>query len=116
MYEGREEEITDILILLHKYWLKHPQQRLGQLISNLSPIPDPFYVKDETFVEKMQGELKPKRSKGRFWSALKILVDWNKEGGHLTRTVRLARAHSEKTGMDLEDSLKAVDNYLRSEV
>ena len=42
------ERIDRICALLADAWKRTPDQRLGQLISNLSPEIDPWHIEDET--------------------------------------------------------------------
>lgn len=49
--------------MLFRYWSKHPEWRLGQLIVNTSLVPDAFYNPDENFVRRWQRGLDAKGSK-----------------------------------------------------
>ena len=52
------KRIPRMLILLWKIWEKHPDLRLGQIVSNVTPgpDPDPFYLEDEDFMEAYSDE------------------------------------------------------------
>lgn len=49
--------IPGILNALREFWVKHPDMRLGQIISNASfeaiRDPDPFYVEDDALVKAL---------------------------------------------------------------
>src|SRR4051812_24156726 len=59
----REEGVRDpkridrIVTLLHTYWTQHPDLRLAQLVSNMSPLPDPFYTEDDVIEEGLRWHL-----------------------------------------------------------
>jgi len=117
MGRERTKEIRRTMAFLWDYWERHPHLRLGQIISELSPIPDPFYVKDEVFVSKCKMDLEVSLKANEFWNNIKVKSNWgNKNEGYLTRQTKLIRQHAEKTGMSLEDSTKAVNKHLRSEI
>lgn len=52
------EEIQKVHVMheILKVWLANPQQRLGQLISNVLPNenPDPYYIEDYDLLTKIQ--------------------------------------------------------------
>ena len=47
------DRIKRIIKLVELYWKKNPDQRLGQLITNLSELNDPFYMTDEKLEERL---------------------------------------------------------------
>jgi len=47
------DRIVRILKLVEKYWKKNPDQRLGQLIGNLSEQNDSYFMSDELLEQKL---------------------------------------------------------------
>lgn len=52
---GAEERIIRILALLHYVWQRHPDWRLGQLVSNLKGVgpQDVFYMEDDFVADRL---------------------------------------------------------------
>lgn len=54
------KRIGPIMSLLQKYWEKHPDLRLGQVIANLTPPylgNDPFYMEDDELEQHLLAQL-----------------------------------------------------------
>ena len=63
----RKEEIKEFIKNLEELWLKHPEQRFGQLLFNytrfgtrivLGSVVDPFHFQDEDILKEIEKELK----------------------------------------------------------
>ncbi len=49
------DRIDRILSLLKKFWHRHPDLRLGQIMSNVAPnTHDPFYIEDNILEERLK--------------------------------------------------------------
>lgn len=50
--------IDEILAALREAWLRHPEQRLGQLLVNVAnpkqPCPELFYIEDQVLLERLR--------------------------------------------------------------
>lgn len=47
------ERIEPMCEALKEYWNEHPDQRLGQLVTNLSTMHDPFHVEDIVIMNEL---------------------------------------------------------------
>lgn len=52
------DDIEDILAALREAWLRHPEQRLGQLLVNAAnpktPCAELFYLEDQVLLERLR--------------------------------------------------------------
>lgn len=59
MGEERQKEIMQMVSRLQAYWLQHPELRLGQLVSNLTPnTHSTFYIPDVVIKDELTRQLK----------------------------------------------------------
>jgi uncharacterized protein YihD (DUF1040 family) len=49
--------IDRLLDALRRYWMQHPDLRLGQIVCNASGEVDPFYLEDEVLIDVLEGEV-----------------------------------------------------------
>ena len=54
------ERIDRIVELLRRYWHQYPDQRLGQLIVNVTGSSDPFYREDDETEQRLRELLRTK--------------------------------------------------------
>ena len=48
------DRIPLVLAALERYWTKHPDLRLGQIVSNVSGKYDPFYLDDTDLLTALE--------------------------------------------------------------
>ena len=48
------DRIPLVLAALERYWTKHPDLRLGQIVSNVSGKYDPFYLEDANLLTALE--------------------------------------------------------------
>lgn len=55
-----QEHRNELINLLRDHWEKHPEQRFGQLLSNLIDLvygnTDPFYISDAEYIRELEKE------------------------------------------------------------